>query len=146
MWQFSVSSKKVKLSGELRVAEGDDPPAKAVAKDWSDLLSRKLNIATLPPEKVFLRVVDLPECEPDELLPMVEFQIEELSPLPAAQTVWSAEVVPGSGSPGGNQPVLVTIAERSVVENRLEELEASNFLADRLEVPLLRELVHSEPR
>jgi len=42
--------------------------------------------------------------------------------------------------------VLVTIAERSVVENRLEELEASNFLADRLEVPLLRELVHSEPR
>ena len=65
LWQFSVSSKKVKLSGELRVAEGDDPPAKAVAKDWSDLISRKLNIATLPPEKVFLRVVDLPECEPD---------------------------------------------------------------------------------
>ncbi|MCH2381921.1 MAG: hypothetical protein MK290_04325 [Pedosphaera sp.] len=146
LWQFSVSSKKVKLTGDLSVAEGDDPPAKAVAKDWSDLLSRKLNIATLPPEKVFLRVVELPGCEPDELLPMVEFQIEELSPLPAAQTVWSAEVVPGSGSPGGNQTVLVTIAERSVVENRLEELEASNFLADRLEVPLLRELVHSEPR
>ena len=55
LWQFSVSSKKVKLSGDLRVAEGDDPPSKAVAKDCSDLLSRKLNIATLPPEKVFLR-------------------------------------------------------------------------------------------
>ena len=53
LWQFSVSSKKVKLSGDLRVAEGDDPPAKAVGKDWRDLLSRKLNIATLPPEKVF---------------------------------------------------------------------------------------------
>ena len=71
LWQFSVSSKKVKLSGDLRVAEGDDPPAKAVAKDWRDLLSRKLNIATLPPEKVFLRVVELPECEPDELLPRI---------------------------------------------------------------------------
>ena len=92
--QFSVSSKKVKLTGDLRVAEGDDPPAKAVGKDWSDLLSRKLNIATLPPEKVFLRVVELPGCEPDELLPMVEFQIEELSPLPMAQTVWAAEAVP----------------------------------------------------
>ena len=146
LWQFSVSSKKVKLSGELRVAEGDDPPAKAVAKDWSDLISRKLNIATLPPEKVFLRVVDLPECEPDELLPMVEFQIEDLSPLPMAQTVWSAEVVPGSESPGGDQTVLVTIAERSVVQDRLEELEAANFLADRVEVPLLRELVPGEPR
>ena len=143
--QFSVSSKKVKLTGDLRVAEGDDPPAKAVAKDWSDMISRKLNIATLPPEKVFLRVVELPSCEPDELLPMVEFQIEELSPLPMAQTVWAAEAVPGSASAKGNQTVLVMIAERKVVEDRLDELEAANFLADRVEVPLLRELVVSEP-
>ena len=42
--------------------------------------------------------------------------------------------------------MLVTIAERSVVEERLEELEAANFLADRVEVPLLRELVPGEPR
>ena len=144
--QFSVSSKKVKLTGDLRVAEGDDPPAKAVGKDWSDLLSRKLNIATLPPEKVFLRVVELPECEPDELLPMVEFQIEDLSPLPMAQTVWSAEAVPGSAGAEGNQTVLVMIAERGVVEDRLDELEAVNYLADRVEVPLLRELVPGEPR
>ncbi len=146
LWQFSVSSKKVKLSGDLRVAEGDNPPAKAVAKDWSDMLSRKLNIATLPPEKVFLRVVELPACEPEELLPMVEFQIEELSPLPAVQTVWSAEVVPGSTGQEGNQTVLVTIAERSEVEERLDELEAANYLSDRVEVPLLRELVSGEPK
>ena len=144
--QFSVSSKKVKLSGDLRVAEGEDPPAKVVGKDWSDLLSRKLNIATLPPEKVFLRVVELPECEPDELLPMVEFQIEDLSPLPMAQAVWSAEAVPGSTGTEGNQTVLVMIAERGVVGDRLDELEAVNYLADRVEVPLLRELVPGEPR
>ena len=146
LFQFSVSSKKVKLSGDLRVAEGEDPPAKAVGKDWSDLLSRKLNIATLPPEKVFLRVVELPECEPDELLPMVEFQIEDLSPLPMAQAVWSAEVVPGSAGAEGNQTVLVMIAERGVVGDRLDELQAVNYLADRVEVPLLREVVPGEPR
>ena len=144
--QFSVSSKKVKLSGDLRVADLIELPAKAVGKDWSDLLRRKLNIATLPPEKVFLRVVELPECEPDELLPMVEFQIEDLSPLPIAQAVWSAEAVPGSTGTEGNQTVLVMIAERGVVEDRLDELEAANYLADRVEVPLLRELVPSEPR
>ena len=144
--QFSVSSKKVKLSGDLRVADLIELPAKAVGKDWSDLLSRKLNIATLPPEKVFLRVVELPECEPDELLPMVEFQIEDLSPLPLAQAVWSAEAVPGSTGTEGNQTVLVMIAERGVVEDRLDELEAANYLADRVEVPLLRELVPGEPR
>ena len=144
--QFSVSSKKVKLSGDLRVADLIELPTKAVGKDWSDLLRRKLNIATLPPEKVFLRVVELPACEPDELLPMVEFQIEELSPLPMAQAVWTAEAVPGSASAKGNQTVLVTIAERGVVEARLDELEAVNYLADRVEVPLLRELVPGEPR
>ncbi|MDE2656764.1 MAG: hypothetical protein OSB61_04795 [Verrucomicrobiota bacterium] len=144
--QFSVSSKKVKLSGDLRVADLIELPAKVVGKDWSDLLSRKLNIATLPPEKVFLRVVELPECEPDELLPMVEFQIEDLSPLPMAQAVWSAEAVPGSTGTEGNQTVLVMIAERGVVGDRLDELEAANYLADRVEVPLLRELVPSEPR
>ena len=144
--QFSVSPKKVKLSGDLRVADLIELPAKAVGKDWSDLLSRKLNIATLPPEKVFLRVVELPECEPDELLPMVEFQIEDLSPLPLAQAVWSAEAVPGSTGTEGNQTVLVMIAERGVVEDRLDELEAANYLADRVEVPLLRELVPGEPR
>ncbi len=144
--QFSVSSKKVKLSGDLHVADLIELPAKAVGKDWRDLLSRKLNIATLPPEKVFLRVVELPECEPDELLPMVEFQIEDLSPLPMAQAVWSAEAVPGSTGTEGNQTVLVMIAERGVVEDRLDELEAANYLADRVEVPLLRELVPSEPR
>ncbi len=144
--QFSVSSKKVKLSGDLRVADLIELPAKAVGKDWSDLLSRKLNIATLPPEKVFLRVVELPECEPDELLPMVEFQIEDLSPLPMAQAVWSAEAVPGSTSTEGNQTVLVMIAERGVVGDRLDELEAANYLADRVEVPLLRELVPGEPK
>ena len=144
--QFSVSSKKVKLSGDLRVADLIELPAKAVGKDWRALLSRKLNIATLPPEKVFLRVVELPECEPDELLPMVEFQIEDLSPLPMAQAVWSAEAVPGSTGTEGNQTVLVMIAERGVVEDRLAALEAANYLADRVEVPLLRELVPSEPR
>jgi len=144
--QFSVSSKKVKLTGDLRVADLIELPAKAVGKDWSDLLRRKLNIATLPPEKVFLRVVELPECEPDELLPMVEFQIEDLSPLPMAQAVWSAEAVPGSTGTEGNQTVLVMIAERGVVGDRLDELEAVNYLADRVEVPLLRELVPGEPR
>ena len=67
------------------------------------MFSRKMNIASLPPEKVFLRAVDLPACEPEELLPMLEFQVEELSPLPMTQAVWSAEPVPRNrfGGPNG---------------------------------------------
>ena len=141
LWQFSVSSKKVKLGGDLSVPEGENPPAKVVTKPWTDMFSRKMNIASLPPEKVFLRAVDLPACEPEELLPMLEFQVEELSPLPMTQAVWSAEPVPGPANEEGTQTVLVMITSRDAVEERLTELEGEGYLADRVESPLLRELL-----
>ncbi|MAS76217.1 MAG: hypothetical protein CMO57_07450 [Verrucomicrobiales bacterium] len=146
LWQFSASSKKVRLSGDLRVPENEGPPAKVVSKTWTDIFSKKMNIATIPAEKVFLRVVILPECEPEELLPMLEFQIEELSPLPLAQVVWSAERVPGVNNDNGNQTVIIMIASRDTVESRLTELEPLGFLADRVEVPTLREFFAIESR
>ena len=146
LWQFSASSKKVRLSGDLRVPENEEPPAKVVSKTWTDIFSRKMNIATIPTEEVFLRVVNLPECEPEELLPMLEFQIEELSPLPLAQVVWSAEKVPGVTNENGNQTVIVMIASRDSVESRLTDLESLGFLADRVEVPKLREFFTIESR
>ena len=94
LWHFP-SPRKGKARGDLSLPEGENPPAKVDAKPWTDMFSRKMNIASLPPEKVFLRAVDLPACEPEELLPMLEFQVEELSPLPMTQAVWSAEPVPG---------------------------------------------------
>jgi len=146
LWQFSVSSKKVKLGGDLSVPEGENPPVKVVAKQWTDMFSRKMNIASLPPEKVFLRAVDLPACEPEELLPMLEFQVEELSPLPMTQAVWSAEPVPGSANEEGAQTVLVMITSRDAVEERLVKLEGEGYLVDRVEAPLLRELIVEGPR
>ena len=146
LWQFSASSKKVRLSGDLRVPENEEPPAKVVSKTWTDIFSRKMNIATIPTEEVFLRVVNLPECEPEELLPMLEFQIEELSPLPLAQVVWSAEKVTGATNENGNQTVIVMIASRDSVESRLTDLESLGFLADRVEVPKLREFFAIESR
>ena len=146
LWQFSASSKSVRLSAEMNVPEGESPAAKVVAKPWTDMFSRKMNIATLPPEKVFLRVVDLPACEPGELLPMLEFQVEELSPLPMTQAVWSAEPVPGPTNEAGTQTVLVMVTSRDAVEERLVDLEAEGFLADRVEAPLLRELLANEPK
>lgn len=146
LWQFSVSSKKVRLSGDLRVPDNEEPPSKIVSKAWTDIFSRKMNIATIPTGEVFLRVVNLPVSEPEELLPMLEFQIEELSPLPLTQVVWSAEKVPGETNEEGNQTVIVMIAARDSVESRLIDLEASGFLADRVEAPILREFFFNDAK
>jgi hypothetical protein len=112
-----------------------------------------MNVAWLPPEHVFLRVIELPKGAFEETLSMVELQLEKLSPLPVAQIVWTIHVLPENApaTPTPSQPeqggesapavqmqsVVVVIVERSAVEEFLGHLEQSGYLADRLEVPML---------
>jgi hypothetical protein len=94
LWHFAAGNGDVTLSAEKRLAPPGPLPAKLITKNWRALWQKKLNIAWLPAEQVFLRVVHLPKCEPVELRPMVELQLEKLSPLPVNQIVWNFEVVP----------------------------------------------------
>jgi hypothetical protein len=138
LWHFGTRG-QVTLLAHRKIASQDPLPAKVVAKDWSTLFQAKLNIAWLPADRVFLRVVHLPASDPGELLSMVELQLEKLSPLPVTQIVWTMEVLPRQGE--GPQPVIVVIAARDQVEEFLGRLETSGYLADRLEVPCLHQLL-----
>ncbi len=139
LWQFATANSQVTLNAEQRVVPPALLPPNLVTKDWRALWRKKLNIAWLTPEQVFLRVVHLPKCEPDELRSMVELQLEKLSTLPVNQTVWSFEVVP---LPSGElQTVIVVLAERNVVEDFLGKLEGAGYWADRLELPFLHQLL-----
>ncbi|PYL00419.1 MAG: hypothetical protein DME19_05180, partial [Verrucomicrobia bacterium] len=139
LWQFATGNSQVSLNAEQRLVSPAPLPLRLITKDWRTLWRRKLNIAWLPTEQVFLRVVHLPKCEPDELRSMVELQLEKLSPFPANQIVWSLEIVPGSS--GELQTVIVIVAERSLVEDFLGKLESAGYLADRLELPFLHQLL-----
>ena len=70
---------------------------------------------------------------------MVEFQLEKLSPMPPAQVVWTVERV--AHPDPAQQTALVTIAARSAVESWVETLEQGGYMADRIELPMLRRLV-----
>jgi Tfp pilus assembly PilM family ATPase len=137
LWQFDVRSGA--LSRESSSAPGQPLPGKLVAKSWTSLWQPKLNVAWLPPEKVFLRVVELPASSFGETLAMVELQLEKLSPIPVTQIVWTLQVL--QQPPAENlQTVVVVIVERKAVEEFLGKLEAQGFLADRLEAPMLDQL------
>lgn len=142
LWQFSTRNNQVSLIAHRKIAAGDPLPSKVVAKDWSTLFQRKLNIAWLPADHVFLRVVHLPAAERAELQSMLDLQLEKLSPLPVAQIVWSMELLPKVSEQ--LQPVIVIIAARDIVEEFLGKLETSGYLADRLEVPCLHQLLETE--
>ena len=173
LWQFGVSNNEVTLAAETALLPSEPLPARIVTKDWRSLWRRKLNLAWLPAHQVFLRVVHLPAANLAELRPMVELQLEKLSPLPVTQIAWSIEVLPplahpgladnraaGSSSPPADtaakaesklaaaeiqtvslQTVILLIIARNQVESFLGQLEGQGYLADRLEFPLLHQLV-----
>jgi hypothetical protein len=137
LWQFDAKSGA--LHREHSGAPGQPLPGKYVAKSWTSLWQPKLNVAWLPLEKVFLRVIELPKSSFEETLSMVELQLEKLSPIPVTQIVWTLQILP-QASAENLQTVIVVVAERKVVEEFLGKLEAQNYLADRLEAPMLDQL------
>ena len=152
VWQFDAKGGRFALNRELRVASAEKIPAKGIAKQWSSLWQPKLNIAWLPTENVFLRVVELPASSFEETLSMVELQLEKFSPLPVTQIVWTLHAIgthtapaKGDAAPESLQTVIVVVVERKDVEEFLGRLEKEGFLADRLETPMLDQLAAIAP-
>ena len=162
LWQFEAKGGGFALNREHRAPLEEPLPARLAAKSWSSLWQPRLNVAWLPPENVFLRVIELPRSSFDETFAMVELQLEKLSPLPVAQIVWTIHELsrrtpspPGEGgaeaAAGGEakaedlQTVVVVMVERSFVEEFLGRLESRGYLADRLEVPMLDQLEAASP-
>jgi hypothetical protein len=138
LWQFDAKGGGFVLGREHGGASGESLPFGLVAKSWTSLWQPKLNVAWLPVETVFLRVIELPKSDFGETLSMVELQLEKLSPIPVTQIVWTIHVLPHAAE--NLQTVVAVIAERSAVEKFLGKLEEQNFLADRLEAPMLDQL------
>jgi len=148
LWQFDARGDGFALNREHSGAAGEPLPFHLAAKSWRSLWQPRLNIAWLPPENVFLRVIELPRSNFEETLAMVELQLEKLSPLPVAQIVWMIRMLPqttglprqSEATAGDLQTVIVVIVARHAVGEFLGKLEGQEYLADRLEAPMLDEL------
>jgi hypothetical protein len=143
LWQYSVNSGGVTLSAQHEFAQDQAIPSKSIGRGWSELWRPRLNVAWLPADQVYLRVVHLPKGEPGELRPMLELQLEKLSPAPVNQVVWTFEPVPHPAPE--LQSAVVILAERQHVEAYLGGLEQQGYLADRLELPWLHWVLTGRP-
>ena len=138
-WRFEAKGDTVGLEAEKSGTTAEPLPVRWVAKDWRTLYQKKVNIAWLPADQIFLRVLQLPAADAAELQSMVEFQLEKISPLPTAQIVWSLEALPREQEK--EQTVIVVIAPRSLIEENLGRLEGEGYYSDRLEIPILHQLL-----
>jgi hypothetical protein len=138
LWKFDAKGDGFVLDREQQILPGQPLPSRWVVKSWRTLGQPKLNIAWLPPENVFLRVIELPKSSFEETQAMVELQLEKLSPLPVTQIVWTLHLLPAATS--DLQSIVVVIAARATVEEFLGKLEKDGYLSDRLETPMLDQL------
>ena len=114
VWQFEARGGGFVLNREHTALDGESLPARIVGKDWRALFQRKLNVAWLPPENVFLRVAQFPKSDFNETLAMVELQLEKLSPMPVAQVCWSFHSLPHADA--NQQTVIVMVVARSTLQ------------------------------
>jgi hypothetical protein len=140
LWQFTAGRNNVSRSARQKLPAAQPLPQNIVGKNWRGLWQEKLNIAWLPSNQVFLRVLQVPAADTSEVAAMLELQLEKLSPLPPHQIVWSFELAPQSAG-AAMQTVIVVIVARDGVEQFLGQLEGAQFQADRLEVPCLHQLL-----
>ncbi|HEX5220724.1 MAG TPA: hypothetical protein VFZ59_14225, partial [Verrucomicrobiae bacterium] len=141
LWQFQAQG-NFNLTREHTSPDGEPLPGGVAQKSWGSLWQPRLNVAWLPAESVFFRVIHLPPASNfAETLSMVELQLEKLSPIPVGQVAWSVHPLPAqSGVPDDLQTLIVVLVERKQVEDFLGELEGQGYLADRLELQALDQL------
>lgn len=144
LWQFAHAGHEVKLELARQFTGTEPLPSHAAGRTLATLWRPRLNVAWLPANEVFIRTLELPTGDPHEAPGMVELQLETLSPLPVPNIAWTVESVPAPD--GASQTAIVVIVPRTVVDEHLGALEQSRYLADRLELPQLRELMANEDR
>src|ERR1700728_354992 len=81
LWSFGAGKNGFNLNQDTLVPVPQPLPVTVVGRDWKTLFQPKLNIAWLPVDQVFMRVVQLPVGPLEVTLAMVELQLEKLSPL-----------------------------------------------------------------
>lgn len=143
LWQFTVSNDQITLAEQKELTDDSSRSLRSLQRGWKDLWRPRLNVAWLPADHVYLRVVHLPKGEPDELQPMLELQLEKLSPAPINQIVWTYQ--PVVHPEPEQQSAIVIIAERNSVEAYLGQIEQQGYLADRLELPWLHYVLAGRP-
>ncbi len=111
-------------SGTAGIAALDGPSITAALEKCgvAEEARRQKAILLIPRGQALLRELELPESTPEELVPMVRFQVERELPLPLDQVRYSYVE---TGREGGKVRIQVVAVPRDVLDPALAALEAA---------------------
>lgn len=139
---FSLASwNEIKLSRGL-VQEGliknEAVMAKIIRSACENVKGEKLKTkyaaVSLPEEKSFLQVIQMPQMQEEELRGALSFEIENYIPLPASQVYFDFKVIGNAQEKSGHLDVLVIAMPKAVVDSYVLCLKKAGIAPFAMEV------------
>ena len=99
--------------------------------EWRKTLGRGLGTslvaASLPEEKSYLRVIQLPKMKREEVANAIRWEIEANIPLPLADLIYDYEIIEPLAEESDHFDVVITAFPREVVESYVRVLKLAGF-------------------
>ncbi|MBI2056461.1 MAG: type IV pilus assembly protein PilM [Candidatus Sungbacteria bacterium] len=136
----------VDISGEIEIPEGIIEQAEikkeeelaAIFRAWRLVLPRHLQSAeitvSLPEEKSFVRVIQLPQIEKDKVAQAVRWELEANVPIPQDQLIYDYEVIEPLENHINHVDVAITAFPKSIIEPYVRVLKIAGFTVAALEL------------
>jgi type IV pilus assembly protein PilM len=93
------------------------------------LASKKARFVSisLPEEKGYLQIIELPPMQPEEIEEALSLQIEDYVPLPADEVSFDYQVLPND-TPAKNTRLLLTAFPKSIIQSYMEASTEANLV------------------
>src|SRR3989344_924781 len=140
------TKKTIKYFGEINIEPGiivegevknESSLSEILKKNLKDSEGKRVHekfvVASLPEEKSFVRIIQLPKLKPSELATAVRWELEGNIPLPLDQVYFDYEVV-GQEKPSDHTDVLITAFPRIIVDSYTEALKSAGLYPLALEL------------
>lgn len=129
-----VLPKGLIVSGEIK----DEGGLAAAIAEWRKTLGRKLKTpfvsASLPEEKSFIRMIQMPKVKREELGRAIRWEIEANIPLAPEDLIYDYEIIEPFEEYYDHFDVMITAFPRGVVESYVRVLKSAGFIPVALEL------------
>src|SRR3989344_4887165 len=133
-------NKKVDYFGEIKIEKGiisegeikkEEELIDILKNNLKDLRNKKISekfvVASLPEEKSFVRIIQLPKLKPAEIHTAVRWELEANIPLPVDQVYFDYEVIDYPEIPQDHTDVLITAFPRLIVDSYISVIRKAGY-------------------
>ncbi|KPJ73657.1 hypothetical protein AMJ48_00400 [Parcubacteria bacterium DG_74_1] len=119
----------------------------AIKKVKGEKLDTKYIIASLPEEKSFLQIIQMPRMPEEDLKSAVIYEAENYIPLPIDQVYLDFEIIPSIQDDSSNFSILLAAMPKKIVDSYISSFKRARLQPKALEIEslsIVRALIRSE--